>query len=78
MRFFVACLSLGLFSWLSYGVWFGTIQFSDTGNSKARALKGAIRNSIETFGVDNTALLLLGVGAALSFAVIAFGARDEA
>ena len=78
MRFVIAFISLGLFSWLSYAVYFGTINFSDGGgSSKTRALKAAVSRAIETYGAETTALALLGVGAALAFGFIAFGPRED-
>ena len=78
MRFFLACLSLGLFSWLSYGVFFGTLEFGAAGNPQAEALNAAIQGFIEGWGVEATALGLLGAGAVVSFLVIAVGAKGEA
>lgn len=76
MRFIQASIALGLFSWLSYMVYTDGFLQGDGGSSKTRALRNIVTQATDAYGVETTALGLLCAGILLSFALIAFGARD--
>ncbi len=77
MRFLSASVGLGFFSWLSYMVLTGKLEGDIGGSSKARALMDVVDRLVETLGVNQAALAILGFGALLAFAIIAFGPRAD-
>ena len=78
MRFTLASISLGLFTWLSYLVLTGRFPVEDGGSSKTRVLKTVVAELTDLLGPQETALVLLGLGAVLAFGIIAFGPQREA
>ena len=78
MRFVIACLCVGLASWMSYGVYTGTFSTEGGGSSKTQAVKTAVARMSENYGTDQTALYLLIGGAVLAFFVIVLGPREDA
>ncbi|MEM6823473.1 MAG: hypothetical protein AAF566_00040 [Pseudomonadota bacterium] len=74
MRFILASISLGGFAWASYMVLTGRVPGSD---ADAQPLMLMVQQSTEAIGVNQTALALLAVGAAIAFGIIAFGPRED-
>ncbi len=77
MRFVVACLSLGFFSFLSFGVHTQSITLAESTDPNVKKLGTALANAIEKYGQNEMALGFLAAGVALSFVVIAFGPRED-
>lgn len=77
MRFVVACLSLGFFSVLAYGVHTQSITLAESSDPNVAKLGTALANAVEKYGQNEMALGFLGAGIALSFLVIAFGPRED-
>ena len=77
MRFVVACLSLGFFSFLSFGVHTESIHLIESTDPNVKKLGMALANAVEKYGQNEMALGFLGAGIALSFLVIAFGPRED-
>lgn len=77
MRFILASLSLGFFSWLAFIVLTDRLTAYAEGTPKSRAVVEIIMRSTESLGVPGTALALLALGAVLSFGIIAFGPHAE-
>ena len=74
MRFTLASISLGAFTWASYMVLTGRFPGTDV---EAQPVMTILAQSNEAIGVNQTALALLALGAVLSFGIIAFGPRDD-
>ena len=77
MRFVVACLSLGFFSVLAFGVHTQSITLAESSDPNVKKLGMALANAVEKYGQNEMALGFLGAGIVLSFLVIAFGPRED-
>ena len=78
MRFILASISLGFFSWASYMVLTGRVPAAEGGASPLPPLDTVVAQSNEAMGIGPTAFALLALGAVLSFGIIAFGPQSEA
>ena len=61
-----AIISLGLFGWFGWAVWTGNVPGGDVGSSKTRALRSFVDGTTSQYGVETTAFVLFGIGAALA------------
>ena len=78
MRYVQALISLGFFGWLGYAVMSGTFPGGDGGSSKTRALKNIVGTLTDKFGVVETGLGLMAVGALLAvFFLMKRDAQEE-
>ena len=66
MKYVQATIALGLFGWLGYGVYTGTLLVGDGGASRSRAVKGLVSSAVEQFGSTYTAIGLATVGIILA------------
>ncbi len=77
MRFLSASVGLGFFSWLSYMVLTGRAGDGVEDGSNLHKLVEVLDRMVEALGVNQAAMVILGVGALVAFAIIAFGPRAE-
>ena len=78
MNIIRALISLGLFGGLGWAVWTGQFDGDSGGSSKSRALKSAIDGVTDRFGVETTAMALVGVGVLLAVVFLMLHRRDQA
>ena len=72
-----AIISLGLFGWLGWAVWTDNVPGGDGGSSKTRGLRAFVDSTTASFGVETTAYVLFGIGAALALYFFMLHRRDQ-
>ena len=73
-----AIIAFGLFTGLGWAVWTGQFDGDSGGSSKSRALKNLVDGVTGRFGVEMTAMGLIGVGVVLALFFIMLHRRDQA
>ena len=76
MNIVKALISFGLFSGLGWAVWTGQFDGASNGSSKTRALKSVVDKLTGEFGVEPTALALVGTGVMLALFFIIMHRRE--
>jgi len=77
MRFILASAATGFFAWLSYSVYTGAFADAERTGETVESIKAAIFRSADAYGVNTSALAILGFGAFFAFMVIAIGPRSD-
>ncbi|MEM9343263.1 MAG: hypothetical protein AAGA87_09470 [Pseudomonadota bacterium] len=77
MRFTLASLATGFCAWLSYSIYTGAFADASREGETVEAVQAAIFRSADAYGVNVSALAILGFGAFFAFMVIAIGPRSD-
>ena len=72
-----AIIAFGLFTGLGWAVWTGQFDGDSGGSSKSRALKNIVDGVTDRFGVETTAMGLVGVGILLALIFVILHRRDQ-